>query len=209
MDRALYSNARAEALQQVYKNKDLNRERSEDVEADFEEVAASCGHFSFSLLAFASEIQNFLTILEELKEQSEKDNGRSWNWLKFWRKSKTSKYGSNLDPETELLIEANNGPAQLPKVPKDDPALGRRDARKWKELRGDSNNGLYRRTLKVLRTFSRDDSKFAPSNSDRMSSYLQFVSHSKLVLAHLYTHCFLLFRPQDPSIATGEESGDC
>ena len=146
-------------MQQVYKAKDLDRERPEGVEADFEEVAASCGHFSFSLLAFASETQNFLTILEELKEQTESDHGRSWGWLKFWRRYKSAKNASNDEPEAELLIEASNGPAQLPKVPKDDPALDRRDARKWEEMRKHSKNSLYQRTLKVLRVFSRDDSK--------------------------------------------------
>lgn len=159
MNRALYSNARSEALKQVYKAKDLDRDRPEGVEADFEEVAASCGHFSFSLLAFASETQNFLTILEELKEETQSANGRSWNWLKFWRRSKKSQQESNTEPEAELLIEGNNGPAQLPKVPKDDPALERRDKRKWKEMRDENKNGLYRQTLKVLKVLSRDDSE--------------------------------------------------
>lgn len=141
----------------MYKAKDLDRERPEGVEADFEEVAASCGHFSFSLLAFANEIQTFLSILEELKEELEKTNGRSWNWLKFWRRSRKSQQ-TNIEPEAELLIEGDNGPAQLPKVPKDDPALERRDKRKWKEMRDENKQGLYRRTLKVLKVLSRDDS---------------------------------------------------
>jgi hypothetical protein len=50
--RNLYSSARAEALKELYKSKDLDKTRPENVEADFEEVAASCGHFSFSLYDF-------------------------------------------------------------------------------------------------------------------------------------------------------------
>ena len=34
-----------------------------ETEADFEEVAASCGYFSFSLLDFACEMQVYLEVL--------------------------------------------------------------------------------------------------------------------------------------------------
>lgn len=58
-----------------------------DLEADFEEVAASCGYFSFSLLDFANEMKEYLVILDDLKlEVEERPSGRSWNWLKFWRR---------------------------------------------------------------------------------------------------------------------------
>jgi len=53
--------------------------------ADFEEVAASCGYFSYSLLDFAEEMKTFLDILDELKMSGE-DSRRSWKWLMFWRK---------------------------------------------------------------------------------------------------------------------------
>jgi len=156
----LYSNARAEALQQLYRSKELDRERPESVEADFEEVAASCGHFSFSLQALAAEMQTFLSILEDLKDQSEKSNGRSWNWLRFWRKFKWSKRGSKtVQEDEEPLIEASAGQApQLPRVPKDDPALDRRDERKWRDLRK-KPKGLYLRGLKAVRWLTRDDGK--------------------------------------------------
>jgi hypothetical protein len=86
----LYSGARAEALMELYKSKDLRNENPESVEADFEEVAASCGHFSFSLQDFAEEMQTYLEVLEELKDEIEKPNRRSWSWLKFWQSQKTS-----------------------------------------------------------------------------------------------------------------------
>ena len=84
----LYSGARAEALTELYKSKDLGNENPESVEADFEEVAASCGHFSFSLQDFAEEMQTYLEVLEELKDEVEKPNRRSWSWLKFWQPQK-------------------------------------------------------------------------------------------------------------------------
>ncbi|KAI9769527.1 MAG: hypothetical protein M1840_004004 [Geoglossum simile] len=81
----LYSSARREALRLLYQSNELNKERPMDVVADFEEVAASCGYFSYSLLDFAEEMKTFLDILDELKIIGE-DNRRSWKWLMFWRK---------------------------------------------------------------------------------------------------------------------------
>jgi hypothetical protein len=79
----LYSSARAQALEKLYKSKELDEERPISTEADFEEVAASCGHFSFCLEDFAEEMQTYLDILEELKDEVEKPNRRTWNWLKL------------------------------------------------------------------------------------------------------------------------------
>lgn len=84
---ALYANAREKSLALLYKTKDINRERPVELEADFEEVAASCGHFSFSLQDFANELNSYLDILEDLKtELNGRPNGRTWKWLKFWRR---------------------------------------------------------------------------------------------------------------------------
>jgi len=58
-----------------------------EVEADFEEVAASCGYFSFSLQDFAEEMEIYLETLDELKQEiDESPRRRSWTWLKFWRR---------------------------------------------------------------------------------------------------------------------------
>lgn len=81
----LYSGARTEALKELYKTKELIPDRPAGDEANFEEVAASCGYFSFSLQDFAEEMQTYLEILEDLKTVSEGRNKRSWNWLAFWR----------------------------------------------------------------------------------------------------------------------------
>lgn len=61
-----------------------------ELEADFEEVAASCGHFSFSLQHFADDMEEYLDILEDLKiEMDARPNGRTWQWLKFWRRGRS------------------------------------------------------------------------------------------------------------------------
>lgn len=88
----LYTRSREQALGLLYKTKELNKQRPIELEADFEEVAASCGYFSFSLLDFANEMKTYLEILDDLKlEVEERPSGRAWNWLKIWRKRRGSK----------------------------------------------------------------------------------------------------------------------
>lgn len=88
----LYTNSREEALGQLYKTKELTQPRPAEMEADFEEVAASCGYFSFSLLDFANEMRAYLVILDDLKlEIEERPDGKTWNWLKIWRRTSGSK----------------------------------------------------------------------------------------------------------------------
>lgn len=88
LDRALelYRESREEALKTIYRQKEVIKVQTMEVEADLEEVSASCGHFSFSLLEFGEQLKQLLAILDELQlESEERPNGRSWNWLKFWR----------------------------------------------------------------------------------------------------------------------------
>ena len=81
----LYSGARREALSMLYKTNDLKAQRPAELEADFEEVAASCGHFSYSLLDAAEDLQQYLDVLEELQvELEENAERRSWQWLSSW-----------------------------------------------------------------------------------------------------------------------------
>lgn len=88
LDRALslYRVAREEALASVYREKDFAKISSPAAEADLEEVSASCGHFSFSLMEFGEQLKDLLSILDELQlETEERPYGRSWSWLKFWQ----------------------------------------------------------------------------------------------------------------------------
>ena len=98
----LYTSSRQEALTLLYKSKEFAKAGSVQVQADFEEVAASCGYFSFSLLDLANETKKYLEILDDLKlEVEERPNGRSWNWLKFWRKIRRSKSQQKHDDSGE------------------------------------------------------------------------------------------------------------
>ena len=88
----LYTSSREEALSQLYETKELSQPRPVEMEADFEEVAASCGYFSFSLLDFANEMRAYIEILDDLKlEIEERPDGKTWDWLKVWRRIRKSK----------------------------------------------------------------------------------------------------------------------
>ena len=84
----LYTSSREDALSTLYRSKDLDKIGPIELQADLEEVAASCGHFSFSLKNFAKEMDAYLAILDDLKHEiDERPKGRTWGWLHFWHKN--------------------------------------------------------------------------------------------------------------------------
>lgn len=88
----LYDQSREDALSRIYDYNEVNKKRSVDVEADFEEIAASCGVFSYALQDFATEMKYCLYVLDDLKlEIEERPKGRTWDWLKIWRRSQDTK----------------------------------------------------------------------------------------------------------------------
>jgi hypothetical protein len=145
----------------LYKSKELDKDRPASIEADFEEVAASCGHFSFSLQDFASEMQTYLHILEELKEETERTRNRSWKWILFWQRNESKERSNSAnDPEEETLIERNvlNQPDMLPS--KDPPELlMERRGSVWNALNrgGNGHKAFYQKLLDVVRVLERDD----------------------------------------------------
>ena len=159
----MYSNARSEALKELYKSKVLDRDRPSSLEADFEEVAASCGYFSFSLQDLASEMQNYLIILEELREETEKTNNRSWKWMLFWKKDKPKLDQNSHDPEQESLLQ-QNAPNVLHTPSKDIPELiMERRGTVWNVPNEETNaaRGFYRKILNIARVLERDDGQFS------------------------------------------------
>ncbi|KAJ9223066.1 hypothetical protein DTO169C6_4540 [Paecilomyces variotii] len=157
LDRALslYRTSREEALKSVYKQKEIMRTRSLEVEADIEEVAASCGHFSFSLLDFGEQLKDLMAILDELQlEFEERPNGRSWNWLKFWR----WRTGNSNDADAGLRISASGAKdiSNMISIHRGKPkgAQSNSKADRLKER-------LAYRIWRSLSAFRRDDTKFA------------------------------------------------
>ncbi len=112
----LFNAARKDALQELYRTIELDRTRSAAVQADFEEVAAACGHFSFSLQTFGEEMQKYMDILDDLKHINEQTR-RSWQWLKWWQKNRpraTSALPYN-DPEERKPSSGQHGRQPCPR----------------------------------------------------------------------------------------------
>ncbi|KAF4455677.1 hypothetical protein F53441_2077 [Fusarium austroafricanum] len=163
----LYNNARSGSLQELYRSIEIGRVRSEETQADIEEVAAACGHFSFSLQAVAEEIDAYLDVLEDIRYTTETAS-RSWSWLKIWRHFKWTKPADkNIieDPERESLIQKPPVPrlrkSQMPKgIP--DTMVARRDTFNWDAAPQASRvkKRLAQKMLKISRFIVRDDILF-------------------------------------------------
>lgn len=158
----LFNSARRTALEELYKAIELERSRPESVQADYEEVAAACGHFSFTLLSLGDEMQKYLDALEELKDATE-ENKRSWNFLKIWRRFQFGSKSTENDPEREPLIKPIKRMRQsaLPRGIPDD-MMRRRDSFSWDAAPQASAivRKMSQALLKFLRWLSRDDIRF-------------------------------------------------
>lgn len=162
---SLYNAARAESLQELYRVIELGRARSKEVQADIEEVAAACGHFSFSLQAVAEETDVYLDALEDLKYTTE-CYSRSWSWLHFWKYlSFRSLTKQEPDPERESLIPKEPvrrlRKSQVPKgIP--DTMIKRRDTFNWDAAPQASKlkRNFSEKILKLSRFLVRDDILF-------------------------------------------------
>lgn len=116
---SLFRSARKTALTDLYKSKEMHSTHSLERIADFEEIAASCGHFSFALLDFAEDTLSYLDILEELKQIIEHGTQtRSWGLSMSARNRRTSTDGRN-GPLNRYLQENDQEPGLAPKAPKD------------------------------------------------------------------------------------------
>lgn len=161
---SLYNQARGNALEEIYKTIELGRTRSEAVQADFEEVAAACGHFSFSLLSFADEMQIYLDTLDNLRDTTEQ-NRRTWKWLMFWKYIHLPSRSKGEDPEQLSLLKPVKRLRQS-KLPQGIPdAMKRRGTFNWETA--PQGEGIWdhivraasRSLLKFFRFLARDDSK--------------------------------------------------
>ncbi|CAK7266573.1 hypothetical protein SEPCBS119000_002099 [Sporothrix epigloea] len=114
---SLFNTARANALEELYKTIEIGRPRSEKIKADFEEVAAACGHFSFSLQAFAEEMTKYLDVLDDLKIIRD-HNRRSWRWLFIW-KAPQLRYPSVLPFDAAEPNRADNRDGMYDSIPAD------------------------------------------------------------------------------------------
>ncbi|EXJ75508.1 uncharacterized protein A1O5_00014 [Cladophialophora psammophila CBS 110553] len=111
LDRALelYKESRKDSLLVVYGQKDMDRSRPKAVQADWEDAAACCGHFSFSLVEVAESVKEYLIILDELQlEVDEHPAGKTWHWLKFWRSPYSQTDLTGIDPDFAKLAKRSD-----------------------------------------------------------------------------------------------------
>ncbi|KAI1362143.1 ribosomal protein L19 [Xylaria arbuscula] len=165
---SLYNESRGKALEELYKMIENARSTSESVQADFEEVAAACGHFSFSLLSFADEMKKYLDALEELKYISEQ-NKRTWGWLKVWNKI-ISLWKSRRADEGDLESQALMKPVKRMRqsqMPQGMPQAmtNRRENLRWSDAPADGWwDRIVRKTSPTIYRFlnflARDDIRF-------------------------------------------------
>jgi hypothetical protein len=212
----LFNAARAEALRQLYARIELGRTRSEKIQSDFEEVAAACGHFSFSLQAFGEETQKYLDVLDDLKYVSE-NRTRSWRWLLWWEKGHSAHRAMSTlpfdRPEAESLIK----PIKKTAVPKGipDSMVKRRDSYSWQAAPDASRvlATLSQNLLSALRTLARDDSKRDSDALLRMPTVLtrrrQSDSDSRWASAPPSGPCSPSSHRLGRSTNTGAASGVC
>ncbi|KAM3499656.1 hypothetical protein MY10362_007093 [Beauveria mimosiformis] len=160
---SLYNSARSSALQEVYKSMELGRVRSEAIRADIEEVAAACGHFSFSLLAVAEAMDSYLDVLEDLKYSTETLD-RTWNWAKFWRYRWNAKGSVTEDAERKPLLTRTQSGIRRSALPKGIPnsMKKQRDNYHWDASSQSSSwtRSFSQLILNVMRFLSREDIAF-------------------------------------------------
>jgi len=156
----LYKSTRKESLDVVYGQKDMDRSRPIPVQADWEDAAACCGHFSFSLVQVAESIRDYLIILDELQlEVDESPSGRTWTWLKFWQDSDEQTHLDGLDPDfVEVLDRANMLNLQVKAASMKLPSLYARPA--WPE-RSRFKQAMFQSFYDAAFFLRRDDIKFA------------------------------------------------
>jgi len=152
----LFKSARREALASLYLNKDLYRTKSLERLADFEEIAASCGHFSFALIDFAEDILAYLDILEDLKAETEKSpRSRSWDWMMVWKRTRINL--DNDESSNALLNTNDEDQGQSHKIPE---LVARADAFANPDKIA-AKRPFTHRLYRIFRFLRRDDVRFA------------------------------------------------
>ncbi|KHN94094.1 60S ribosomal protein L19 [Metarhizium album ARSEF 1941] len=161
---ATFTESRADALQCVY---DLVAQNSDSYRSSnniaLEEMAAACGHFSFSLQSFGEEIQKYMDMIEDLRYVKHHSK-RSWMWLLWWRAEAYRGYSMSAPPFQVSASESLIQPIKKPYAPRGitKTMLQRRDTYSW-QAAPDKNKwlaGISRTLLKILRGVARDDILF-------------------------------------------------
>ncbi|ROV91347.1 hypothetical protein VMCG_09699 [Cytospora schulzeri] len=185
---SLFNENRAKALEELYKSIEHGRLKSEKIRADFEEVAAACGHFSFSLQSFGEEMSKYLDVLDDLKYATE-HRQRSWQFLALWKELHQRQTRAPLLPfetEREPMVRPIRR-SQLPRgVP--DQMIRRRDTFSWEAEPSASDivKMMSQKFLSFLRFLSRDDIRFGlkVGLGAMLWAMLAFIPETKPIYMH-------------------------
>lgn len=211
---SLFNENRAKALEELYKSIELGRPRSNKIQADFEEVAAACGHFSFSLQSFGEEMSKYLDVLDDLQYASEHKR-RSWQFLALWKQIHHRQIQAPLLPfevEQEPSVRAIRK-SQMPRgIP--DQMIRRRDTFSWEAQPAGASDIVKMISTKMLtfmRFLAKDDSKSKSRGNygtvADLCASIQSVSASKSALARCSGRCSPSSPRQSLVTCTGVESG--
>ncbi|KIV85073.1 hypothetical protein PV11_00808 [Exophiala sideris] len=162
LDRALdlYKDSRQKSIAVLYGRKDMDRSRPFTVQADWEDAAACCGHFSFSLVQVAEAIKEYLVILDELQlEVNELPVGRTWHWLKFWRSIKMEDEFHSLDPDFAEIVK-RSGELDLHFTNKPIKVVRHQEVPLWPD-RSRIKQVFFQKIYEVSSFLGRDDIKFS------------------------------------------------
>lgn len=147
--------AKSKALQDMYSHATLRDSSSPRLQAELEQVAAACGHFTYSLQSLSEEVQKYLDLIDDMK-YVEQHGQRSWRWI--WEGLKHPKKRSGVDEEEGLIkpIRKSGVPRGIP-----DSMVQQRDTFSWKTAPGASRLVALasQKVLRVIRKMARDDSK--------------------------------------------------
>ncbi|OAQ80692.1 60S ribosomal protein L19 [Purpureocillium lilacinum] len=154
---------RAAALAELYQLIDESRSRSDKTKAEFEEIAAACGHFSFSLQSLGEEMSKYLDVVDDLKYVSDHSK-RSWRWLLWFRKPSSRGLSMSALPYESADTSSWVKPIKKSAVPKGIPEsmVERRDTFAWRAAPEASRllATVSQHVLKFTRTLARDEIRF-------------------------------------------------
>ncbi|KAG6010174.1 hypothetical protein E4U21_007651 [Claviceps maximensis] len=155
--------ARVEALQCVYDLVAQSPLSHDTNHIALEEIAAACGHFSFSLQSFGEEMAKYLDLLEDLQCVSD-DPKRSWTWLMWWRADTARAYSMSALPFESVDANAPINPMRKPEFRRgiSESMSERRSSYAWQASLTKSSvwGQLSLGILRILRGMAADDVLF-------------------------------------------------
>lgn len=167
-----FDTARSDALEGLYDQIEQMASSSETTRANLEEVAAACGHFTFSLQSFGEDVLQYLDVLDDLEYVILHKN-RSWRWLLWWKSSSEEDRNKAIrlfeSAEADVLMRSRQRSLSVAESSAAVPTPV--DLRTWYHA-PDLNQILawfWRNLSALFKKMARDDSEFETSHEPRLN----------------------------------------